>query len=193
MAINFPGPYEVELHYTVDGIEHDMRLNCQAVGVVTVGTVPSAIDLNTRNLGTVDLATAVDLFSEELIKLFSSTMSINGYDFYSYAPNSFVRTWLTAGGLSKSGVSGYPTIPAHQSTFTFRTQEGGVMRIVLLDDSASSNVRVPYAAAPTMFQTFMNHVTDPDNWILARDTSYPIAPMNWVGGQNEAVFKSRYR
>jgi hypothetical protein len=44
-----------------------------------------------------------------------------------------------------------------------------------------------------MAATLLALVEGTDNWMLARDTSYPIAGMNYLHGQNERIFRKRYR
>lgn len=190
---NFPGPFEVVIKYSVDGLEHEQNLNCSAVTPVGVGDSPSDIDLVQRNAGTVQLDTAVDAWCDLLKVGSSSTMTFNTFDFYSVADLSFERTFITSGDIDIDGTNVGAYNPAHQKTLTFRTLEGGNMRIVVMETADTSKTRVPYNQTGAGNQAIMDFVVSPTNWILARDTSYPISTLNAIGGENEALFRRRFR
>lgn len=193
MANNFPGPYEVEITYFVDGLNHTQRLNCNVDGNPDVGDLPGTIDVVARDLSLIALDTAVNDWILLIRELFPSDMAWVGYSLWKYADLTNDRTFITSGVNSTVGQTSPPETPAHQVTFTFRTVEGGTMRIVLLETSQSNQTRVPYALTSAPKQAIFDYVTDPTGWILARDTSYPIVALNYIGGQNEAVFRSRFR
>ena len=67
------------------------------------------------------------------------------------------------------------------------------MRITLMEPTSPNELRFTYAASSALYQSFMDFVSGATSWMLARDTSYPIANLHVVGGQNEAVFKIRNR
>jgi hypothetical protein len=57
-----------------------------------------------------------------------------------------------------------------------------------------------FAALSQTFPTTVGNVNNiaafavsSDSWILARDTSYLVAAMRWHPGQNERLFKARFR
>lgn len=193
MAINFPGPYTVELKYTTEGLQHSMQLNCDVDGDPVIGTVPTAINLLQRDATTIQLDVAVDTLLTQLLPQFSDESTFDEYILYKNVPESTEKTFITAGVLGDAGTSLTATEFAHQSTYTFRTQEGGVMRLVLLEDANQVKVRTPYGELGAAAQALMDYITGLTNWILARDTSYPIVPMARTGGENEAVFRKRYR
>lgn len=190
---NFPGPFEVVIKYSVDGVNHLQNLNCNAVTPIGVGDLPADIDLQTRVGGTVALDAAVTAWVNLLKVGSSSTLTFDSFDFYSVAALSSVRTFITSGTIGVSGTNVGSYNPAHQKTLTFRTLEGGTMRIVQMETADTSKARVGYAATGAGNQAIMDFVVGTTNWILARDTSYPISALNAIGGENERIFRTRFR
>lgn len=193
MANNIPGPYQIEISYTVDTVVHKQRLNVEVSGTPAVGADPSTVDLEMRNTNTLLMDAAVDAWCTLLADRFAPTASFDSYILWKIDQDTEERSYVTSDVIAIVGVSGSATNLAHQNTLTFRTFEGGVMRIVLLEPVGTSLVRVPYSSVGAGVKAIMDFVFSDVNWILARDTSYPIAPLNSVSGQNEAVFRKRYR
>lgn len=193
MASNFPGPYEIEISYTVDGDQHKQRLNVDVSGTPAVGADPTTVDLLRRSGLTCTLDVAVTEWIDLLKVRFATTASFDAYILWSYTPLTTDRSYVTSGTIGTAGTAVAASTIAHQETYTFRTFEGGIMRLVMLESTATSLVRIPYASAVTSAKAIFDYVTASTNWVLARDTSYPISSLNLTGGQNEAVFRKRYR
>lgn len=193
MAVNFPGPYEVDINYEQDGLDHKLRLNCDVVIVPTVGDLPADIDLVTRQGTGIALDVAVDAITDFIHPLFESASVLTTFDFWRYDPLSFSKTYITTGDISKAGTSATHNTRAGQSVYTHRTLEGGIMKVTLMEPSIFSNLVTPYASLGAASQALMDYVCDADTWILGRDTSYPVVPLNLAQGQNEATFRRRYR
>lgn len=194
MAQNFPGPYAVEIEYDVDDVSHKMTLNCDVTGSPAPGDIPSSISLVTRDGVGAQLDLAVNAFAALWMPNLNNANSTRAYTLWKYTPLSTERQFITTDTLTVSGGASGGTVLAHQSTLTFRTQEGNGMRIVILEDALTFNTRSPLASPDvTNYNALRDFIVSDSNWVLARDTSYPIAALNLTGGQNERVFKVRYR
>lgn len=199
MAFNYPGPYEVELLYSVNlspggAITHRQRLNCQVVADPAVGDPPSSISLVRRNTTNVLLNTAVADWTTLVRAAYNSAeASMVGYNFWKYTPGTFERTFITGEGLALAGTSATGSSNSRSDIITFKTQEGGQMRLVFLESVGTmlGIDNTPFANA--QMEAIRAFVVGTTNWILARDTSYPVIAFNHLGGQNEKVFKMRYR
>jgi hypothetical protein len=77
--------------------------------------------------------------------------------------------------------------------FTFRTLEGGLMKINIEEGNRASGISIAAGALTGTEADFVAYVVSDDGWFLGRDTSYPIAALYLHPGQNEAIFKARYR
>ena len=193
MAQNFPGPYEVELFYTVDSLQHAMRINCAVQGTPAPGDSVLSISLKERGGGTVILETAVVAFVDLLKVHYDPLATFDSYNFWRYDAGTFDRTFISSNTLGVAGTNaGSPTL-SHQSTLTFRTEEGGTMRLVLLESRDSIQNRVPYASNGAAYQAIFDFVVSTSSWLKPRDTSWAIASLNRVGGENERLFKKRNR
>jgi hypothetical protein len=116
-----------------------------------------------------------------------------GYNVWKYTPGTFVRTFITGVTLGTNGLSANPPQPAHQDILTFKTQEGNEMRLVFLETVLTFQGIDNAPLADANMDALFDYVIGTNNWIVARDTSYPIVQFNWLGGQNEKTFKQRYR
>jgi len=193
MAVNFPGPYEIEMTYTTDGLQHIQRLNCDVQGSVNPGDPLSGITLETKDSVGLPILTAIDEWSDLIIDRLNTGDTVDAFNFWKYTPLTFDRTFINAGAIAKAGLQAGASNESHQMTLTFRTLEGNSMKVVILETVETSQDRVPYASLGAVTKLIMDYVSGSDTWFLARDTSYPISSLNGVGGQNEAIFKIRHR
>jgi len=193
MALNFPGPYEVRLTYRSDLLEHTAKYNCIVTNAPIVGENPNNVTLQRRNLSLTTFQAAMDAWLILIRPLFALGTEFFDAQLWKYAPNSFSATFITSAVVGGNGTNILAYNPATQQIMTFRTQEGGICRLNFMEASqAGSQVESPPYGNVT-FQAVSAFVISVNNWILARDTSYPVVPLRLLYGQNEATFKQRYR
>lgn len=191
---NFPGPYEVEILYIVAGEDHIQRINTDVQGSPSIGDDSSTITLETRNGAGVDFETAVD----DYIAIVDGVFNATDTEFVSatlnrYEPLSTAKDFISQYDIGLPGIHASPTNLAHQYTTTYRTQEGGIMRLMFLETVLGTEVSVPLSSVTGEFDTLADFVISPANWMLARDTSYPITKLKGTGGENERLFRLRFR
>lgn len=192
---NFPGEYQVEITYIVGILEHKMSLNCDVSGgFVVPGTDPVNIDLLTKGGNSVQLAIAVPAFVNLLKKLWSSDCSFVDYTFWRYDVGTYDRNFIATGSLGIDGDDPGSNTVAHQQTLTFRTVGGGIMKLVLLESIFSTNLKqsLPASTSPDTVAV-RDFILSDGNWVIARDNTYPVAALRLLGGQNEKLFRKRYR
>lgn len=202
MATNFPGPYELRFFYStaVSGaatLTHVQRLNCDVSGTPAPGEDPGAVQI-TRRVASLDPAedwmSFVAAEWANLLKPYaSSNMNIIRCELWKYAPESFEGEFVTVHPLAVAGTNGVAIVPASQVIHTFRTLEGGVLKINVMEASIAAGQQSPLSAAGSFQGALRDFVLSEANWILGRDTSYPFAAMTYAPGTNEALFKKRYR
>lgn len=192
---NFPGEYQVEITYIVGIIEHKMSLNCDVVGgFVVPGTDPVNIDLQTKGGSSVQLAIAVPAFVNLLKKLWHDDCSFVDYTFWRFDVGTYDRNFIATGSLAIDGDSASENNIAHQQTLTFRTVGGGILKLVLLESIFAGNLKQSLPAASNADTVALrDFVLSDNNWIIARDNTYPVAALRLLGGQNEKLFRKRYR
>lgn len=198
MATNYPGPYEVEYEYVVSGLTHKVRFNCVVDGAVpAAGTAPSAINLMTRSGAPRALNTCADEMWGWLRTSFATSVTCAGYTLWRYAtPGSGQKTFVTQGSvMTPAGTNGSSLTLSGQHTLSFRSAAGGIMKITLLENGWTSVTRSALIAnaSGNQEQKIAAYIVSANNWAIARDNGFPIAPTYYTGGQNEAVFKKRNR
>jgi len=200
VAINFPGPYEVEYSYnTVFGavtLTHVLRVNCAVIGTPTPGDPPASISVQTVSGTPSDLPVAVNELWEHIRTFLHTSASAGSYILWKYTPGTFAKTFVTSGAVTNpAGTSAQATRAAHYVKFTWRTAAGGIMGLTVLEEGAAHMVRIPQAGNPAgdNYAQLVAYAYSSAGWMLARDDSFPIIGLNMTFGENEAVFKARYR
>lgn len=194
MASNFPGPYQIEVNYTVDSRDHIMRLNCDVDTEPTAGEDPANIDLVQRDGSTVNLGTAVNALVALFAPLYYDDASFNSYTLWKYDAGTFNRTYKSAGTLSIVGSTSGSAEPASYSQLTFGTVLGGKMSIVLIEGRLATPVKLPLSnTGSTQIDDIRDYVLSADAWMIGYDNSFAVRGINYLRGQNEALFKKYYR
>lgn len=194
MAVNLPGPYFIEITYETSGLNHKMGFSCQVSGTPVVGTSSDLIDILQRDATTVTLTNAVNDFVDLLKPMFQTVTTFIDFTLWQYVTGTLERNFVSTGALGVAGTSAGSAQTAHQATSTFRTQNGGILKLVMLESIFSDNDVVALSSVSnTALLAISAFIVSTDSWLYARDNSYPIAPLNFSGGQNEALFRKRYR
>lgn len=194
MTINYPGPYQVRVHYTTASRPHVQRLNVAVSGTPDPGLNMASYDFILRGGGTVQADTAIAAWIGLIDSLFNTaTTNFTHYELWKYAPGTDDATFMSVLEGGATGASASAVVPAAQSRMSFISTEGGTMFIDFMETIHQLAVTDPYPFANADVQAVANFVISSSNWILAKDTSYPIAARNWNVGQNEALFKKIYR
>jgi hypothetical protein len=199
MALNFPGPYELRLNYTTvhTGVtlEHTQRLNVDLTADPTPVDAFNNINAKTRGgIVTPDLAAAVEAWLALIAPRFHTSSAFGIVELWKYVPLTFDAQFISSYNPTVvAGTDTNPTVATQQETLTFRTLEGGILRIQLMESVANTNQREPYPTGDVDIDPIFVFVFGTSNWILGRDTSYPFSAINHLGGQNEKLFRARFR
>ena len=198
MVANFPGPYEVRIFYSttptsLPQMVHEQRLNVNVIGSPTPGTDFTAIQFLTRSGANVAANTAVLAWVALVAGLYNTNTEFVSAELWQYAPLSFEATYISTLAIADTGDSAVAPVAAGQLIYTFRTQEGGVMRLSFMETVISPATQQTAPYTPAAAQAINAFVLGTTNWVLARDTSYPIANIRLSPGQSEALFKRRFR
>lgn len=201
MAQNFPGPYELRIAYTttptgLPTLPHTQRLNLNLTSPPNPGDAFNNINAVTRGgISTPDLASAVEAWLGLVDNLYHTSATFGPVELWSYAPLSFDAQFISSYNPTISaGVETTAAAPAGQHIMTFRSQEGGIMRLSFMEPAGVLSGAVD--SYPTGFpnqDAVFAFVIGSTNWILARDTSYPFAALKLLQGQNEKTFRQRFR
>lgn len=205
MALNFPGPLELRINYSIAfasalTLAHQMRLNFvnSPVFPVSPGDPFSSIVVLQDDGGTDTLANVltawVNLVRANYANDPASTNFIDA-ECWQYEPGSFDAQFISAQTLGLAGTGGAGTNrPAEGTTYVFRTAEGGIMKVVLLEALRIRGVPVAYGGLTVPEKAMVDYVMDTPNtpW-LGRDTSRPISFKAAYPGEFEKLWEKRYR
>jgi hypothetical protein len=195
MAINYPGPYQIRVHYVVATFDHVLALNVNIPVAPDLGENFLTIAPITRGGST---AASLKVKVDELIGLLRPLYALDDSafalaDLWAYEPNSFDASFVSTYDIALAGSAGGSATAAAQEIFTFRTQEGGIFKLVLMETiSGHGNSQVYNDISLARQDLVDNFLLDSNVW-LARDTSYPFAFIKRHPGQNEAMFRRRFR
>lgn len=204
MAINYPGPYEIRFRYTDPGVagavvQHRSNVNVSLVEPAAQGDVFGNYDINDKDGATViSLATVVEDWLTIFNALFDTTMTIDSVELWKYeTPLSFDATfWSSYAPTANAGTSVGTGQAASQNIYSFRSQEGGNMKVEAIESLQVLGPPEAYAAMAAGNQAVVDYVLGGDTVtytapFLARDTSYPFSFNRMFPGQNEKLWKDR--
>lgn len=197
MAENFDGVWELRLYYTTlpvgfVAMEHVMTLDVAAQASPPVGTSFDQIQLSTRGAGDTDLETFTNALVAGLLPFYTSTSEFSRAELWQIPEGTYAGTFVSSLEIAEAGTNVGQTQVAQQNTFTFRSIDGGHARLQLMESAVSGNTRqvAPYSGITATLATFL---TGLGTAMLARDNSYVFANIAFTSGQNERLFKKRFR
>lgn len=195
MTLNYPGPYTIEIKYQVSGLEHSSEFSVVLTSSPAAGTPFSGIGVVTKDLNQVPLDQAIEAYLTSYLDLFNTATAVSEVTLWKNVFGTFERTWVSSySPTANAGTSANPAVLAQQITLSFRSSNGGILKIVALEgfiDGNSVEPLVPGAGSETA--GLAATVIDDTSIIKARDDGTPVAALKLSRGQNERVFRKRYR
>lgn len=197
---NFPGPYQCRFRYTGNyasvTLNHLMQLNCAVDGSPSPGTAFSAINLVGSTGGLSALDTEVDALWTIMAPMFNSGSTAFGLvELWKFEAGTEQADFVSSYQTAVTPSSGTAIYPASENIYTFRTTEGGLMKVYTEETIYTPATPKGYAALTGDQQNFVDNFASgvAATFWLGKDTSYPFNFIQLLSGQNEAVFKKRYR
>lgn len=200
MVTNFPGPYELRFSYDTTPVgqvqlNHTARLNVDLVTDPPPGTAFALINAKTRGgVATPDLATVVEAWLALWVEIMHTSSNFGLVELWKYTPLTFQADFVSS--YSPIIVAGLHTLSpgvCQQDILTFRTTEGGILRLNSMEARNRDFDRIKFPTGIGNVDAIFNFVVSDPNWILGRDTSYPFGGLNYLIGQNEKLFRIRFR
>ena len=200
MASNFPGPYQVRVHYSCTPtslikLEHVFQLNCDLDPAPTPGDLFPTIGVKRRDTGTIDLDNAVDALVALLKPLFAATTTTFDYaELWKYEDASFISSYISSYDISETATGSGANWGAGQQIMTYRTIGGSTFRFTLQESELSPTHSQVYADMSTGWQALSNYFTDNANGVwIGRDNTFPFVFLKLHPGEDEYTFKRRFR
>jgi hypothetical protein len=199
MTMNFPGPYEVRFKYDVNiggkVLTHQARFSLVIPVAPDPGDPFSGIDVELSGGGSDNLADIV-VDTWNVLKPFmdDTGAECTVVELWKYTAGTFNADYITTYALNSHGSDEGASVAASEHIWTFRTTGGGIFKVTLLETNYGWGVSTPYGSASADNQAVMDYFSHATLApYVARDNTYPFVPLYVHPGQNEAVFKKRYR
>jgi hypothetical protein len=195
MPSNFPGPYGLEFVYTANGLTHTQNFNIDVDGSPQPGVNFNTVLAVTNDNSLRDLDDVVNDWSivwQDLYK--PSQDTLDSVTLWEYTPLTFDRRFIASKTLAIPGTETLiPTTDAGQAIFTFRTVEGGVMKVSLMQPTIEPGPPLGAAGLTQRQTALVNLLLGPNGVFIGRDTSRLVSFLRLLPGRNEALFKRLYR
>lgn len=200
MPVNFPGPYQLRFYYDCEpgaepSLPHVLQVNVDLTEEPDPGTPFTEIDCLRFGGLFIGLHNVVDNFVAVLLPLLSAAdTALNYVELWKYEPLTFNASYISTYAIAEPGTSISAGSPAEQETYSFRTREGGIMKIVLLEQLHGNRHPENYSDLSQEEKDMVDWVVGPTTThFLGRDTSYPFVFHKLSAGTNEHTFERRFR
>lgn len=196
--VHFDGLWELRIYYETTPVgfpvmEHRLTVDVAVIEPILVGSDFSDIGVTQRNGLESTLDLQVDALVALLVPFYPSTSSFTRAELWNIPEGTFAGTWYGSYGIGESGTAGSPCVPAKQVTLTFRSMSGGTARIQLMETFEVGETRIGYPTGNALFDDVIDHVISLATPFKARDNGYFIGGIAASGGQNERLWRKRYR
>jgi hypothetical protein len=195
MVVFSPGPYLIDLEYEVNDLSHHAVHSCDVDSAPTIGQDFATINLASKSGSPVPADTWVGNLVSAIDEYFESgETNFIGATLWRYEIVDNTRTFISEMTLGLPGDSASPYRAAGQVVFTWRSGNGGILKYNLMETSAISNDVLPLGSiasgpAAELRDLFLSA----GSCVLARDGGYPIAALRHSVGENEAIWRKRFR
>jgi hypothetical protein len=195
MTVRPPGPFLLDIPYVQTGEVHHFTVNCDVVGPATIGLAPTVVTMRSQGSGPLLLSGAADDLWDVVRPLMPDTTVATQYVLWKYNGTNLDKTFISGGTLTApNGSSDGDVVLASQAIFTFRSGGGNTGKLVVNDTPIDSNFRGPWGTGGIgVTAALKTYLLSPDCIVMARDRSFPVAALNESFGQNEKLWRRRYR
>lgn len=188
MPTNDLAPGFIKLFYTSNGNQHIDTIPILFDGVPTIGLEPLLLNASgtsvTTTVGLTAYITAIKI-------MLHTTSSYTGFEVYSKAVGG-EPIFIWGNDLSIAGTSATATVVDSQAVISFRSSQGGVAKIYIMEHTQAVNQRVAArtgAAAPV--GTLVTFLLGTTNIRISRDGGRLISGIYYTTKTNDALRKKR--
>jgi len=194
---NFDGIWELRGYYSTvpagfTSMEHRFTMDIDLDGTPTPGTPFSDIACLGRDGTPIILDDWADDLTAAWIDCYPATASLGRFELWKFDEGSLNGLYISTYEVGENGTNVAGSYAASQATWTFRSLNGGVARFQLMESSFGGDAKSspPYGTIDGAVATLLTAETSP---MLARDNSYVFANIHFSQGQNEKLWRKRYR
>lgn len=180
MATYPPGPYILDIPYTVSGLSHNLTINCDVIGTPAIGAAPNTIELETKNGEGILLSGAADELWGVLRPAMTTQALASTYTLWKANEDNGEKTFVSGGSLTTPNGSlvDAPMLTS-QVTLTWRSARGNYARLQIMESAFAGAARLPLlSSGHAVLYAISAYVLGPTSVVMARDRSFLIVPMN---------------
>lgn len=188
MAINDLAPGFIKLFYNSNGHNHVDTIPIRFSGTPIPGTMPNLLDAGDN---VVTALVGLTAYITALKPLLHTSAAYTGYEVYSKAIG-FDPLFVFGDDLNIPGTSAVAAVPDSEAVFTFRTAQGGVAKVYVMEGSSATNLRVAArTGAAGVVGTVTTFMLGSTNIRIGRDTAKIISGIYFTTKINDALRKKR--
>ncbi len=189
------GPYTLEIPYVNQSISHSIEFNCDVLGTPSTGDDPGDVNLRSKDGEGRPLNDSANAIWGFIRGLLNTGTLASTYNLWKRNPDNNDKLFISGGSLTApNGVAATASTLAWYGIYTWRSGNGGILKVSVMEPWVSANSRSPLAVSVIPSVTAFNAwILGEDSVIMARDRSFPVAPMNESYGQNDKLFERRFR
>lgn len=195
---NFDGQYEVTIVYDTTPsdftlLEHTLTFDVLPNAEIEAGIPFADIRIFNRVNTLVFLDASVDAFVAGMLGIYPASTTIIRAELNYIPEGTFAKTFISTYPIDEVGTAAGDEQVASQATYTFRSIGGGSGRLQFMESSITGNSKTSYPYASAAQNAIPDLVTSDDNFIIARDNTYMFANLHLSVGQNERLWRKRFR
>jgi len=197
MANSRIGQYRME--FELAGFSSPARVHLVGLWVAptatpTVGSLPTAINLQLLGGGSATLQAVANAFLGVLKPMYAASVTMGAFTLWRMA-TEYQKDFVSAGTATTAAIGSGVVNVANQKTLTFRHANGGIGKVVLLESNQGVNTKTTMVinAAGTPVQKLAAYLMSTASPMIALDNSFPVAGLYDSGGENEKLFRKIYR
>lgn len=189
--------YQTRIFVLVDGLTHVQRYRHIPINFSEAAGQPAdQYEVQQRDFNVTAWDAAVENFLTNWVGQFNTDCTFFSAELWKYAAGSNDAIFLSAFAPTTQPTSGGTYTPAAESIFTARTALGHIVRFIEIEGRATGSAIIPWVAdnAGNSTEKLAYDVTvASDSTIVDREGGFPISALRISNGQNEAVWRKRFR
>lgn len=198
MPVNVDGPYELRFFYSTQPLGQPLMQHVHTFDVLLNGPMTPPIDFEfveaeSRTGIITSLADFVDAYVLVLKELFNASSTIIRAELWGDEEEDGDKIFLGVYPIGVVGLVAGSASVAQQLTITFRSTNGGIMRMQLMETAYGGTAVDDYPFQDSDIQAYAAFVSGVASPITARDNGFPFSPLRASFGENERLWRKRFR
>lgn len=195
MTVHQPGPFLLDIPYVQTSEVHHFTVNCDVIGDADIGISPTVVTLRSKGSGPLILSGAVDALWTVIRPLMPATTIATQYVLWKYNGTNLDKTFISGGTLTAPNGSSIGAVKlASQLIMTYRTGAGNIGKLNVNDTPFDLNIHAPLGSGGIgETAAVKTYLLSAGCIVAGRDRAFPVAALNESAGQNEKLWKRRYR